>query len=158
VIKLYDYQVGSKFLSFRGSREALNENLVETILPFRLLDFRQKPDPKRTGDRAEGEFQGRSFRTSFRSFRDRLLNHRPRGTLPPPNEPRTASASLTQVSMTRGGTTQTRTFTYDSGTQRLTQATTPEAGTVRSKRAAKGAQNRTLARSATWSCWGIRAS
>ncbi len=41
VIKLYDYQVGSKFMSFRGSREALNENLVETILPFRLLDFRQ---------------------------------------------------------------------------------------------------------------------
>jgi hypothetical protein len=54
VIKLYDYQVGSKFLSFRGSREALNENLVETILPFRLLDFRQKPDPKRGGERAEG--------------------------------------------------------------------------------------------------------
>lgn len=54
VIKLYDYQVGSKFLSFRGSREALNENLVETILPFRLLDFRQKPDLKRSGDRAEG--------------------------------------------------------------------------------------------------------
>jgi hypothetical protein len=54
VIKLYDYQVGSKFMSFRGSREALNENLVETILPFRLLDFRQKPDPKRSGDRAEG--------------------------------------------------------------------------------------------------------
>ena len=37
---------------------------------------------------------------------------------------------LTQVSMTRGSTTQTRTFTYDSATQRLTQATTPEAGTV----------------------------
>jgi hypothetical protein len=54
VIKLYDYQVGSRFLSFRGSREALNENLVETILPFRLLDFRQKPDPKRSGERAEG--------------------------------------------------------------------------------------------------------
>lgn len=54
VIKLYDYQVGSKFLSFRGSREALNENLVETILPFRLLDFRQKPDRDRGGDRAEG--------------------------------------------------------------------------------------------------------
>jgi hypothetical protein len=54
IIKLYDYQVGSKFLSFRGSREALNENLVETILPFRLLDFRQKRDPKRSGDRAEG--------------------------------------------------------------------------------------------------------
>lgn len=54
VIKLYDYQVGAKFLSFRGAREAFNENLVETILPFRLLDFRQKPDPKRGGDRAEG--------------------------------------------------------------------------------------------------------
>lgn len=54
VIKLYDYQVGSRFLSFRGSREALNENLVETILPFRLLDFRQKPDPKRSGERAQG--------------------------------------------------------------------------------------------------------
>ncbi|MGH8529408.1 MAG: hypothetical protein ACRETN_06130 [Nevskiales bacterium] len=54
VIKLYDYQVGARFLSFRGAREALNENLVETILPFRLLDFRQKPDSKRGGDRAEG--------------------------------------------------------------------------------------------------------
>jgi len=54
IIKLYDYQVGSKFLNFRGSREALNENLVETILPFRILDLRQTPDPKRTGDRALG--------------------------------------------------------------------------------------------------------
>jgi hypothetical protein len=54
IIKLYDYQVGSKFLSFRGAREALNENLVETILPLRLLDFRQTPDPRRTGERAEG--------------------------------------------------------------------------------------------------------
>lgn len=54
VIKLYDYQVGARFLSFRGAREALNENLVETILPFRLLDFRQTPDKKRGGDRAEG--------------------------------------------------------------------------------------------------------
>ena len=54
VIKLFDYQVGSKFLSFKGSRDALNENLVETILPFRILDLRQKPDPKRGGDRALG--------------------------------------------------------------------------------------------------------
>ena len=55
VIKLYDYQIGSRFsVGFRGSREALNENLVETILPFRILDFRQTPDPKRGGDRAEG--------------------------------------------------------------------------------------------------------
>lgn len=55
VIKLYDYQIGSRFSSgFRGSREALNENLVETILPFRILDFRWPSDPKRGGDRAEG--------------------------------------------------------------------------------------------------------
>ena len=32
----------------------MNENLVETILPFRLLDFRQRPDLARGGDRAEG--------------------------------------------------------------------------------------------------------
>ena len=55
IIKLYDYQIGSRFSSgFRGSREALNENLVETILPFRILDFRQTPDLKRGGDRALG--------------------------------------------------------------------------------------------------------
>jgi hypothetical protein len=55
IVRLYDYQIGSRFSSgFKGSREALNENLIETILPFRLLDFRQKPDPKRGGDRAEG--------------------------------------------------------------------------------------------------------
>ncbi len=54
IVKLYDYQVGARFLSFKGSRDALNENLVETILPFRLLDLRQKPDKKRGGDRALG--------------------------------------------------------------------------------------------------------
>lgn len=54
IVKLYDYQIGAKYLSFKGSREALNENLVETILPFRMLDFRQTPDRKRGGDRAEG--------------------------------------------------------------------------------------------------------
>ncbi|MEM7213996.1 MAG: hypothetical protein AAF423_00530 [Pseudomonadota bacterium] len=54
IIKLYDYQVGARFLSFRGSRESLNENLIETILPFRILDLRQTPDPKRGGDRAKG--------------------------------------------------------------------------------------------------------
>ncbi len=47
VVKLYDYQVGSRFISFRGAREAFNENLVETILPFRLLDFRQTPTTAR---------------------------------------------------------------------------------------------------------------
>jgi hypothetical protein len=62
VVKLYDFQIGAKFLSFRGAREALNENLVETILPFRILDFRQVPKTKkgrtaakeRGGDRALG--------------------------------------------------------------------------------------------------------
>lgn len=54
IVKLFDYNVGRGFMSFRGAREALNENLVETILPFRLLDFRQTPDKKRGGDRAEG--------------------------------------------------------------------------------------------------------
>ena len=54
IIKLYDYQVGAKFSGFKGGREALNENLVETMLPFRLLDLRQTPDKSRGGDRAEG--------------------------------------------------------------------------------------------------------
>jgi hypothetical protein len=54
IVKLFDYQVGSRFLNFRGTREALNENLVETILPFRILDLRQKADAKRGGDRALG--------------------------------------------------------------------------------------------------------
>jgi hypothetical protein len=55
IIKLYDYQIGSRFAGgFRGSREALNENLIETILPFRILDFRWTPDLKRGGDRADG--------------------------------------------------------------------------------------------------------
>lgn len=43
VVKLYDFQIGAQFLTFRGAREALNEHLVETILPFQILDFRQIP-------------------------------------------------------------------------------------------------------------------
>ncbi|WP_429910807.1 hypothetical protein [Glycocaulis sp.] len=54
IIKLFDYQVGSRFMSFRGSREALNENLVETILPFRILDLRQKPTKGKGPDRELG--------------------------------------------------------------------------------------------------------
>jgi hypothetical protein len=54
IVKLYDYQIGSRFLSFRGSREALNENLVETILPFRILDLRQKPTEGKGKDREQG--------------------------------------------------------------------------------------------------------
>lgn len=54
VVKLYDFRVGEKLKSFRGAREAFNENLTETILPFRIMDFRWPPDPKRGGLRAHG--------------------------------------------------------------------------------------------------------
>ena len=57
VVKLYDYQVGSRFISFRGAREAFNENLIETILPFRLLDFRQTPTTEK-GRKAAAERGG----------------------------------------------------------------------------------------------------
>ena len=53
VVKLYDYQMGSA-TSFRNIRESINENLVSTILPFRLMDYRQTPDPRRGGVRALG--------------------------------------------------------------------------------------------------------
>ena len=53
IIKLYDYQMESA-ASFRDIRESINENLVSTILPFRLMDFRYRPDPKRGGRRAQG--------------------------------------------------------------------------------------------------------
>jgi hypothetical protein len=65
IVKLYDYQVGSRFLSFKGSRDALIENLVETILPFRILDLRQKPDEKKGPDRALGVDARRFFGMEF---------------------------------------------------------------------------------------------
>lgn len=51
IVKLYDYQMES-VASFRNIRESLNENLVSTILPFRLMDYRVTPG--RTGRRAQG--------------------------------------------------------------------------------------------------------
>ena len=54
VVKLYDFRVGEKLKSFRGAREAFNENLTETILPFRIMDFRWSPDPRRGGLRTHG--------------------------------------------------------------------------------------------------------
>ena len=51
VVKLYDYQMESA-TSFRNIREAINENLVSTVLPFRLMDYRVTP--QRTGRRAQG--------------------------------------------------------------------------------------------------------
>ena len=53
VVKLYDYNLESA-ASFRYIREALNENLVSTVLPFRLMDYRYPPDPRRGGRRAQG--------------------------------------------------------------------------------------------------------
>ena len=53
VVKLYDYNLESA-ASFRNIREALNENLVSTVLPFRLMDYRYRPDPQRGGRRALG--------------------------------------------------------------------------------------------------------
>ena len=53
VVKLYDYHIGSP-PSFRGVREALHENLVSTILPFRIMDYRYPADTKRDERRAQG--------------------------------------------------------------------------------------------------------
>ena len=53
VVKLYNYQMQSA-TSFRNIRESLNENLVSTVLPFRLMDYRYSPDPQRGGRRAQG--------------------------------------------------------------------------------------------------------
>ncbi len=53
VIKLYDYNLESA-ATFRYIRESLNENLISTVLPFRLMDYRYRPDPRRGGRRAVG--------------------------------------------------------------------------------------------------------
>lgn len=53
VVKLYSYVLGQP-ANFRTIREALNENLISTVLPFRLMDYRARPDLKRGGRRAVG--------------------------------------------------------------------------------------------------------
>ena len=53
IVKLYNYNLESA-ASFRNIREALNENLVSTVLPFRLMDYRYRPDTRRGGRRAMG--------------------------------------------------------------------------------------------------------
>ena len=53
IIRLFDYNMESA-ASFRDIRESINENLVSTILPFRLMDYRYPPDSKRGGRRAQG--------------------------------------------------------------------------------------------------------
>lgn len=54
IIKLYDFYAGKNHTDFKGAREALIENLVETVLPLRLLDFRNKPDKTKGKDRSLG--------------------------------------------------------------------------------------------------------
>ena len=53
VIKLYDYQMETS-PSFRAIRESLNENLISTVLPIRLMDYRYRAEPRRGGRRALG--------------------------------------------------------------------------------------------------------
>lgn len=53
IVKLYSYVLG-RAANFRTIREALNENLISTVLPFRLMDYRARPDPSRGGRRAQG--------------------------------------------------------------------------------------------------------
>jgi len=68
IVKLFDYQIGSAYRSFRGAREALNENLVETILPFQLLDFRQLPKGERERKKAERRGGYRAMGIDSRPF------------------------------------------------------------------------------------------
>lgn len=53
IVKLYSYFLGGA-ANFRTIREALNENLISTVLPFRLMDYRATPDSERGGRRAQG--------------------------------------------------------------------------------------------------------
>ena len=53
IIKLFDYQMESS-VSFRNFREALNLNLVSTVLPIRLMDYRYPAVKSRGGRRAIG--------------------------------------------------------------------------------------------------------
>ena len=53
VVKLYDYQMEST-PDFRRIRESLNENLISTILPIRLMDYRISASSKRGSRRAQG--------------------------------------------------------------------------------------------------------
>lgn len=64
IVKLYDYQMESP-TSFRNIRESLHENLVSTVLPFRLMDYRQSPNPRRGARRAQGVDERRVYGMEF---------------------------------------------------------------------------------------------
>lgn len=53
IVKLYSYNLGRP-ADFRRIPEALNEGLVSTILPFRLMDYRIQPRRGRQDRRAQG--------------------------------------------------------------------------------------------------------
>ena len=57
IVKLYEYQMETA-PNFRQVREALNQNLISTVLPFRLMDY--TVTPQRSGRRGS-----RSRRTSI---------------------------------------------------------------------------------------------
>ncbi len=64
IVKLYNYKMESA-ASFKNIRESLNENLVSTILPFRLMDYRYRADRRRGGRRAEGVDERRVYGMEF---------------------------------------------------------------------------------------------
>ncbi len=53
IIKLFSYELGGS-VDFRTVRESLNENLVSTVLPFRLMDFRATPSQNKGARRSAG--------------------------------------------------------------------------------------------------------
>lgn len=53
IVKLYDFQFGKNFREF-SVRDAFNENLVDTVLPFRMMDFRWPASEGRGEARALG--------------------------------------------------------------------------------------------------------
>lgn len=77
IVKLYDFHVGSKFMGFRGASDALIEHLVDTILPFKILDLRQTPTKGRGDDRLIGVdpryFHGMEFQLR-RKKREETIN------------------------------------------------------------------------------------
>lgn len=54
IIKLYSYYMGSNYSGFAGTRAAFSENMVETILPLRLMDFTVSPSENKGLDREQG--------------------------------------------------------------------------------------------------------
>ena len=52
IIKLYSYVLG-RAADFISVREALNDNLISTILPFRLMDYRATPRKSRKSRRTD---------------------------------------------------------------------------------------------------------